>query len=94
MTRPANTARAVTRMTAELCRGDAIYVRGIGTIPVAAVQPLPRGQMLIALARDDLAVISTPGAEWEALCPDAPAEFLARVTFCSTCRGAGRTCRL
>ncbi|WUI00962.1 hypothetical protein OHR68_03830 [Spirillospora sp. NBC_00431] len=93
MTRPPNAVKA-TRTTAELRRGEAIYVRGIGTIPVAAVLPLPRGQMLIVLARDDLAVISTPGAEWDAVCPAAPVEFLARATFCSTCRGVGRTCRL
>jgi hypothetical protein len=94
MTRPAKPAAPVTRMTSELRRGDAIYVRGIGTVPVVGVLPLPRGQALIVLARDDLGVISTPAAEWEALCPDAPVEFLARVTFCATCRGVGRTCRL
>lgn len=94
MTRPTKTPAPVTRTTADLRRGNAVYVRGIGTVPVAAVLPLPRGQMLIVLARDDLAVISTPAAEWEALCPDAPVEFLARVTFCATCRGVGRTCRL
>ncbi|QXJ22517.1 hypothetical protein AGRA3207_003532 [Actinomadura graeca] len=94
MTRPAKPSAPVTRMTAELRRGNAIYIRGIGTVPVVGVLPLPRGQALIVLARDDLAVISTPAAEWEALCADAPVEFLARVTFCSTCRGVGRTCRL
>jgi hypothetical protein len=94
MTRSAKPAEPVTRMTAELRRGDAIYVRGIGTVPVVSVLPLPRNQSLIVLARDDLAVISTPAAEWEALCSEAPVQFLARVTFCSTCRGVGRTCRL
>lgn len=94
MTRPAKNATRVARMTRELRRGEAIYVRGIGTVPVVSVMPLPRGQALIVLARDDLAVISTPDAEWEALCPQAPVEFLARVTFCATCRGVGRTCRL
>ncbi|WP_169809294.1 hypothetical protein [Actinomadura chibensis] len=49
MTRPAKPVAPVTRRTAELRRGNAIYVRGIGTVPVVAVMPLPRGQALIVL---------------------------------------------
>ncbi|MFC9975209.1 hypothetical protein ACFVH6_30375 [Spirillospora sp. NPDC127200] len=93
MMRPAETATATTRTTRELRKGDAIHVRGIGAVAVVGTLALPGGQMLILLARDDLAVVSTPDARWDALCLTAPL-FTATVTFCSACRGVGRTCRL
>ena len=82
----------VTRKTRELRRGEAIFVRGLGTIPIIGVMPLPRGQALIALARDDLAVISNPDAPWEALTPTKV--FRAPVTWCAACRSVGRFCRV
>jgi hypothetical protein len=88
---PPGEAVTVTRTAGQIGPGDAVVVRGLGTVAVREVVPLPSGELLIVLGRDRLAVISSPASEWVVRPSPLPGRTVLerRDRWCQRCGGRG-----